>query len=126
MEFSHVFYKEIPLDEDNIFSPNITKNNEVEQIKFKKSKTYAISGLSIDQDAQSNVFLPNAEGKKALSDILRTYAEEKTKFNLDLKICKDNYFDINVPFQKRTVVLINGFQYYDTTTQKQETVEFYN
>ena len=64
MEFSHVFYKEIPLDEDNIFSPNITKNNEVEQIKFKKSKIYAISGLSIDQDAQSNVFLSNAEGKK--------------------------------------------------------------
>ena len=53
------------------------------------------------------------------------YAEEKTKFNLDLKICKENYFDINVPFQKRTDVLINRFQYYDTTTQKQETIEFY-
>ena len=43
-----------------------------------------------------------------------------------MKIYKENYFDINVPFQKRTDVLINGFQYYDTTTQKQETIEFYD
>ena len=119
MEFSHVFYKEIPLDEDNIFSANLTENNEVEQIKFKKSKVYAISGLSIDQ---SNVSLLNAERKKSLSDILRTYTEEKNKFNLDLKIFKENYFDINVPFQKRTNVLISRFQYYDTTIQKQETI----
>ena len=30
MEFSHVFCKEIPLDEDNIFSANLTENNGVE------------------------------------------------------------------------------------------------
>ena len=38
MEFSHVFYKEILLDEDNIFSASPTKNNGVEQVKFEKSK----------------------------------------------------------------------------------------
>ena len=45
MEFSYVFYKEIPLNEDNIFSANLTENNGVEQVKLKKSKIYAISGL---------------------------------------------------------------------------------
>ena len=104
------------MDEDNIFSANLTENRGIEQIKFKKSKMYAFIGLSIDQDTQSNVSLPNIEGKKALNDILRAYAEEKNKFYLDLKVYKENYFDINVPFQKRTDVLINGFQYYDTTT----------
>ena len=69
MEFSHVFYKKILVDEDNIFSANFT-----EQIKFKKSKVFAVSGLSVDQDIQSNVLLRNIEGKKALSDILRKYA----------------------------------------------------
>ena len=66
MEFSHVFYKEIPLDEDNIFSANLTKNKKFEQIKFKKSKIYTVSRLSIDQDIQSNASLPNTEGKKHL------------------------------------------------------------
>ena len=59
-----MFYKEIPLDEYNIFSPNLMENNGVEKVKFKKSKIYAVSGLSIDQDTQSNVSLPNVEGKK--------------------------------------------------------------
>ena len=98
MEFSRVFYKEIPLDEDNIFSANLTENNEVEQIKLKKSKLYTISWLSIDQDLKSKVSLPNIEGRKALSDILRVYAEEKKSFNLDLKIYKEGYFEIIVPF----------------------------
>ena len=98
------------------------ENNGVEKVKFKKSKIYAVIGLSIDQDTKSNVSLPNVEGKKAHSDILRTFVEEKNKFKLDLKILKENYFDINVPFQKRINVLINGFQYYDTTTKKQETI----
>ena len=49
-----------------------------------------------------------------------------------MKISKDNYFHINVPFQKRTDLSINGFQYHDTTTttttttKKQETIEFYD
>ena len=60
---------------------------------------WPIDTQSIDQDTQPNVSLPNIVGKKALTDILRTYAQEKNIFNLDLKIYKENYFDINVHFQ---------------------------
>ena len=65
MDFLHIYFKDIPVDEDNIFWANLTENNEVDQIKFEKSKIYAISGLSTDQDTQSNVSLANVEGKKA-------------------------------------------------------------
>ena len=68
MEFSHVFYKEIPLNEDNIFSANLTENNRVEQAKFKKSKIYAISWLSIDQKTQP-MFLYQTSKEKKLSAI---------------------------------------------------------
>ena len=88
------------MDEGNIFSANLTENNGVERVKFKKSKIYAISGLSIDQDTQPNVSLPNIEGKKALSDILRTYAEEKNKFNLDLKVYQEIILILMSPSKK--------------------------
>ena len=86
---------------------NLPENNEVQQIKFKTSKIYAISGLSIDQDIQSNVSLSNIEGKKSLGDILWTYAQEKENFSLDLNIYKENWFNVAVPFKERTDVLIN-------------------
>ena len=108
------------------FLENLTENNEIKQIVLKKSEIYAISRLSIDQDLKCNISLPNIEGRKALSVILKVYAEEKKSFNVHLKIYKEGYFDIIVPFKKRMSVLVNSFQCYDTTTQKQETIEFYD
>ena len=100
---------ELPIDEDNIFSANLTENNEIEQVKLKKSKIYTISRLSIDQDLKSNLSLPKIEGRKALSNILRVYAEEKNSFNLDLIIYKEGYFDIIVPFKKEQMFKLIAF-----------------
>ena len=35
MESIHIFYKELPVDENNIFNENITIKNKVENVKFK-------------------------------------------------------------------------------------------
>ena len=53
MEQIHIFYKEFPVDENNIFTADITEKNEVENVKFKKSLEYAITGRSINQDIGS-------------------------------------------------------------------------
>lgn len=92
------------MDED-IFSVNLYGNNDNDQIKFDKSKTYAVRDLSIGPNIQAGVLLPSVEGKKALCNILRMYVEEKYKFNLDLRIARKDWFNIVVPFRKRTDVL---------------------
>ena len=62
MEPARVFYNELPLDEKNIFSANLAENNETKETKFKKSKNYAISGLAINQEVNSDsVPLPNVD-----------------------------------------------------------------
>ena len=53
MEPIHIFYKELPADENNIFTADITEKNEVENVKFKKSLAYAVTGLLINQDTGS-------------------------------------------------------------------------
>ena len=55
MEPIHIFYRELPLDENNIFTANLAGKNEVEEVKFKKSKEYAVTGLSINQDVDSDL-----------------------------------------------------------------------
>lgn len=38
MEPIHIFYKELPTDENNIFVANLAEKNKVVSVKFKKSK----------------------------------------------------------------------------------------
>ena len=119
MEPAHVFYSKLPLDENNIFSANLAKNNEIEEVKFKKSKNYAISGLAINQEVNSDfVPLPIVDAQNPLSDLIRTYSKEKENFKLNLRIYNKESFDVTIPFRKRADVLINGFQYSYTTTKK--------
>ena len=53
MEPIHIFYKELPADENKIFTANITWKNEIENVRFKKLLEYTVTGLSINQDTGS-------------------------------------------------------------------------
>ena len=76
MESAHVFYNEFPLDKNNIFSANVIETNEIEEIKFKKSNNYAISGVAINQEVNSGfVVLAYVGAQNALSDLIRTYSK---------------------------------------------------
>lgn len=90
---------------------------------FNKSKKYAISSLFINQDTTAYIPLRNVQGQKALSHILQTYSEGK-KFNLELRIYREGLFDITVQFAKRKDALINGFQYYNSTTKIPKLLNF--
>ena len=46
----HIFYKELEIDENNVFTVNISQENEVENVLFKKNKEYAITGMTIKPD----------------------------------------------------------------------------
>ena len=43
MELAHIFYKELPIDDDNIFTANLSEKNKVQGILFKKSNKYAVT-----------------------------------------------------------------------------------
>ena len=54
MERVHVFYKELPTDENNIFTADIAEKIEVENVKFEKSQEYAVTGLPITKKLVQN------------------------------------------------------------------------
>lgn len=49
MEVSYIFYKEQPAFDGNIFSANLTENNEIKEIILKKDRTPLFMGLKINQ-----------------------------------------------------------------------------
>lgn len=56
MESTDIFHKELAADQENIFTANISQNNEAENIKFSNLYNYGITGMSIKPDAGSYSF----------------------------------------------------------------------
>ena len=101
MEPAHIFYKELPIDKYNIFIANIVEENEVEEVRFKKSKEYAVTGLSINQDTDSSLAaLTDTDRQEVISSLIQKLMKEKKEPDFDLRIYNEEAFEEIVPFQK--------------------------
>ena len=49
MDVNFTYYKELLFLDENIFSANLSQNNEVEQISLKKSNQHMITNLKINK-----------------------------------------------------------------------------
>ena len=47
MESIHIFYNELEIDENNVFTANILQETEVENVLFKKNEEHAITAMAI-------------------------------------------------------------------------------
>ena len=50
MDLSHIFYKQIPRESNNIFLLTLYENNETEEVLLIKDQNYKVNGLSISQN----------------------------------------------------------------------------
>ena len=73
-----MLYKKLSIDENNIFTANLAEKNEVEEVKFKKSKEYAITVLSIKQDIDSSVVaVTDTDRQEVLSNLIQRLVKKK-------------------------------------------------
>ena len=49
MDINFIYYKELPLLDENIFSANLSQNNEIEEISLKKPNQHMITNLKINK-----------------------------------------------------------------------------
>ena len=78
MEPIHIFCKELLVDENNIFIANITEKNEFENVRFKLSLEYAVTGLSINQDIGSAlVTVTDVDRQSFLSNTIQKLVKKK-------------------------------------------------
>ena len=92
MEPIHIFYKELPVDGNNIFTANLAKKNEVEVFTFTKSRKYAITDLSINQDIDSDlIMLTDTRKQNEISDQIKKLVKEKKEPHLNFRICNEAF-----------------------------------
>ena len=94
MEPIHIFYKELPIDENNIFVADIAE-------KIKKLFEYAVAGLSIIQDIGSALVTEtDVDEQKSLINSIQNLVKEIKEPDLDLKISNSEARDLVILFQK--------------------------
>ena len=75
----------------------LQKKNKVENVRFKKSLEYAVTGLSINQDIGSAlVTVTDVDQENFLSNTIQKLVKEKKDPNLDLKISNPETKDITI------------------------------
>ena len=104
MDPVHIFYNELEMDEDNIFTTNIAKENEIEKVLFDKNKEYAVTGLKIKPEIlDSNlVKIKNTEELKKISKEIQEVIKDYEKPDLTFIISSPETKTVLVPFEKKT------------------------
>ena len=104
MDPVHIFYNELEMDEDNIFTTNIAKENEIEKVLFDKNKEYAVTGLKIKPEIlDSNlVKIKNTEELKKISKEIQEVIKDYEEPDLTFIISSPETKTVLVPFEKKT------------------------
>ena len=127
MEPVHIFYKDLPVDQNNIFIANLTEKNEVEEVKFKKSREYAVTGLSINQDIGTDfIAVGETDRQEVLSKLIQNLVKEKREPYLFLRIFNEEAMEKLIPFKRRSSkeVAFIKCTFYNTTTKKMKQLTF--
>ena len=67
---------------------------------LKIYQNYMFTGLSINQKTKADVIIPDLNARYSLSNMIRSYKEERKQFNWDFHFYKKDLFDITMPFKK--------------------------
>ena len=121
------FTRSFLLTKNNIFTANLAEKIEVEEVKFKKSREYAVTDLSIHQDLDSKVItVTDADRLETISNLIQKLVKDKKELDLDLRIRNEETIEKVIRFQRKTLTKLSRLQLtlYNTSTTKMRKLNF--
>ena len=122
MNPSHIYFKEIEIDQDNTFTANFSKENEIENVILNKDSEYGITGLNINSILSDEKLLKieNLKERNKVSleiqELIKNYKEP----DLTLFMSHPETKAIEIPFVKKSESDLQRINLtcYNTTTTK--------
>ena len=103
MNPSHIYFKEIEIDQDNTFTANFSKENEIENVILNKDSEYGITGLNINSILSDEKLLKIENVKEQnkvsleIQELIKNYKEP----DLTLFMSHPETKTIKIPFVKK-------------------------
>ena len=103
MDPSYIYFKEINIDQDNTFTANLSKDNEIEKVVFNKENEYGVSGLNINAVLPDEEILKieNKRGQDKISREIQELIKQNKEPNLTFIISHPETKSIEIPFVKK-------------------------
>ena len=104
MNPEYIYFKEIKINQDNTFTANLSKDNEIEKVVFNKENEYGVSGLNINAVLPDEKILKlgnKREQEKISKEILELIKQNK-EANLTFIISHPETKSIEIPFVKKS------------------------
>ena len=127
MNPSHIFFKQLDIDQGNTFTADITKENEIENVAFSADSEYAITGLTINSIFSDCELLKIENVKEQnkvsleIQDLTKNYKEP----DLTLFISNTEIKTVEIPFVKKNESDLSRIKltYYNSITKKTRTFQ---
>ena len=103
MDPSYFYFNEIDIDQDNIFTANLSKDNEIEKAVFNKENKYGVSGLNINVDLPDEKILKldNKKEQEKINQEIQELIKQNKEPNLTFIISHPETKSIEIPFVKK-------------------------
>ena len=129
MNPSHIYFKEIDIDQDNTFTANFAKENEIENVIFNKDSGYGILGLNINSILSDEKLL-KIENVKEQTKLVLKYKNQikEPEPDLTLFMSHPETKAVEIPFVKKSESDLPRIKltYNNTTTTKNEEFFMYD
>ena len=122
MDPVHTFYNELEIDKDNIFTVNISQENEVENVLFDKE--YAVTGMAIKPEIVDSelVKVKNTKELDRISKEIQEITKNYEELNLTLSISNLETKPVSITFLRKNESDLPRIKltFFNTTTNKNE------
>ena len=122
MDPVHTFYNELEIDKYNIFTVNISQENEVENVLF--GKKYAVTGMAIKPEIVDSelVKVKNTKELDRISKEIQEITKNYEELNLTLSISNLETKPVSITFVKKIESDLPRIKltFFNMTTNKNE------
>ena len=108
MNPAYIYFKEIDIDQNETFTADFSKKNEIENVVFNKEKEYEITGLNINSIVSDSEILKieNEKEQKKISEEIQELIKAYKEPDFTLTVSNTETKAMEIPFVKKMKVIL--------------------
>ena len=108
MNPAYIYFKEIDIDQNETFTADFSKKNEIENVAFNKENEYGITGLNINSIVSDSEILKieNEKEQKKISEEIQELIKAYKEPDFTLTVSNTETKAMEIPFVKKMKVIL--------------------